>query len=419
MPPRPKPNRILLKLSGEALMGDQTFGIDDKAVSHFAAEIADVARTGTEIAVVIGGGNIFRGLAIAAKGGDRVTGDHMGMLATVMNALALEAALVREGLEARALSAIEMPSDLRDLRAPARRLAHEQEGDRGAGRRHRQSVLHDRQRRRAACARARMRRAPEGNAGRRRLFRRPAPRPAAPRRYEHVTFQEAISRGLAVMDTAAFALARDNGLPIIVFNIHEPGALARIVAGEAGRHARLRRLTAPAGQRWEDETMERRHRFQGPEPPHARRRLGAEDRAFGPADRARLGQPARSGHRQRLRLSRCRSTRSATVNVPEPRMLSVQVWDKSLAGAVDRAIREANLGLNPIMEGTLLRIPIPELNAERRQEMVKVGAQICRAGAHRRPPRAARRHGQAEEAREGRPSQPGRHARTNRRSCRS
>ena len=99
----------------------------------------------------------------------------------------------------------------------------------------------------------------------------------------------------------------------------------------------------------------------------------------------------------------------ATVNVPEPRMLSVQVWDKALAGAVDRAIRDANLGLNPIMEGTLLRIPIPELNAERRQEMVKVGAQICRAGASRGPPRPPRRHGHAEEAREGRPSQPGRH----------
>ena len=110
MPPRPKPSRILLKLSGEALMGEQAFGIDEQAVTHFAAEIAGVARAGTEIAIVIGGGNLFRGLAVSAKGGDRVTGDHMGMLATVMNALALEAALVREGLDTRALSAIEMPS---------------------------------------------------------------------------------------------------------------------------------------------------------------------------------------------------------------------------------------------------------------------------------------------------------------------
>ena len=110
MPPRPKPKRVLLKLSGEALMGDLPFGIDDRTVARFAGDIAEVARAGAEIAVVIGGGNLFRGVAISAKGGDRVTGDHMGMLATVMNALALEAALAREGLEARALSAIEMPS---------------------------------------------------------------------------------------------------------------------------------------------------------------------------------------------------------------------------------------------------------------------------------------------------------------------
>ena len=107
---RPRPKRVLLKLSGEALMGDQPFGIDDKAVSRFAAEIAAIARNGTEFALVIGGGNIFRGVAIAAKGGDRVTGDHMGMLATVMNALAMEAALAREGISARAMSAIGMPS---------------------------------------------------------------------------------------------------------------------------------------------------------------------------------------------------------------------------------------------------------------------------------------------------------------------
>ena len=107
---RPKPKRVLLKLSGEAFMGDQPFGIDDNTVSRFAAEIASIARNGTEFALVIGGGNIFRGVAIAAKGGDRVTGDHMGMLATVMNALAMEAALAREGMSARAMSAIGMPS---------------------------------------------------------------------------------------------------------------------------------------------------------------------------------------------------------------------------------------------------------------------------------------------------------------------
>ena len=177
MPPRPKPKRVLLKLSGEALLGNLPFGIDDSALTRFAGEIADVARSGTQIAVVIGGGNLFRGVAISAKGGDRVTGDHMGMLATVMNALALEAALSRQGMEARALSAIEMPS-ICETYVHRRAAWHmSRAGHRRARRRHRQPVLHHRQRRGAPRARARMRRAPEGHAGRRRLFRRSAPRP--------------------------------------------------------------------------------------------------------------------------------------------------------------------------------------------------------------------------------------------------
>jgi uridylate kinase len=232
MPPRPKPKRILLKLSGEALLGDLDFGIDDKALSRFAAEIADVARNGTEVAVVIGGGNLFRGVAISAKGGDRVTGDHMGMLATVMNALALEAALVREGVEARALSAIEMPS-ICETYVHRRASWHMHNKvivvlaggtgnpffttDSGAALR----ALE------LECDALLKGTQVDG------VYSADPYRDPKATRYEHVTYQEAISRGLEVMDTAAFALARDNGLPIIVFDVHVPGALAKIVAGEA------------------------------------------------------------------------------------------------------------------------------------------------------------------------------------------
>jgi uridylate kinase len=232
MPPRPKPNRILLKLSGEALLGDQEFGIDDRTIARFAAEIAHVAHAGTEIAVVIGGGNLFRGLAISAKGGDRVTGDHMGMLATVMNALALEAALVREGIEARAMSAIEMPS-ICETYVHRRAADHLRKKyivvlaggtgnpffttDSGAALR----ALE------LECDALLKGTQVDG------VYSADPRRDREARLYAHVTYQEAISKGLAVMDTAAFALARDNGLPIIVFNIHEPRALARIVAGEA------------------------------------------------------------------------------------------------------------------------------------------------------------------------------------------
>jgi uridylate kinase len=231
MVPRPTPNRILLKLSGEALMGDQPFGIDDKIINEFAAAIAAVARNGTEIAVTVGGGNIFRGLAIAAKGGDRVTGDHMGMLATVMNALALEAALVREGMEARALSAIEMPS-----------ICETYVHRRAAGHMRKKAIVV------LAGGTGNPFFTTDSGAALRALelecdallkgtqvdgvYSADPRRDPTAVRYEHITFDQAISQGLAVMDTAAFALARDNALPIIVFDIHEPRALARIVAGE-------------------------------------------------------------------------------------------------------------------------------------------------------------------------------------------
>ncbi len=228
---RLKPRRILLKLSGEALLGDQDFGIDEKIVRRLAREVADVNRNGTEVAIVVGGGNIFRGMAIAAQGGDRVTGDHMGMLATVMNALALEAALVREGLHAVAMSAVAIPSVCETYV-------------------HRRAVWHMGQGRVVVLAGG------TGNpyfttdsgAALRALELEcdallkgtqvdgvysadPKIDPAATR-YDQVSYAEAISRDLKVMDTAAFALARDNGLPIIVFRLDDANALARIVGGE-------------------------------------------------------------------------------------------------------------------------------------------------------------------------------------------
>jgi uridylate kinase len=231
MPPRPKPGRILLKLSGEALLGDLAFGIDDGVLTRFAIEIAGVARHGTEVAVVIGGGNLFRGVAISAKGGDRVTGDHMGMLATVMNALALEAALGREGVDARALSAIEMPS-ICETYVHRRASFHLHNKvvvvlaggtgnpffttDSGAALR----ALE------LECDALLKGTQVDG------IYSADPRRHPAATRYDHVTYEEAISRGLEVMDTAAFALARDNGLPIIVFNVHVPGTLGKIVAGE-------------------------------------------------------------------------------------------------------------------------------------------------------------------------------------------
>jgi len=232
-PDQPKAlyRRVLLKLSGEALMGELEYGIEPNVIQRIAAEVAEVRKLGVEVAIVIGGGNIFRGLAIAAKGGDRVTGDHMGMLATVMNALAMEAALAREGISARAMSAIGMPSICETY---VHRIAawHMRKGrivvlaggtgnpyfttDSGAALR----ALE------LECDALLKGTQVDG------VYSADPKRDPSAKRYDVVSYQEAISRGLAVMDTAAFALARDNGLPIIIYNAHKQGALADIIAGK-------------------------------------------------------------------------------------------------------------------------------------------------------------------------------------------
>ena len=171
--PRPRFNRILLKLSGEALMGEGQFGIDPDAVARLAEEIKAAAADGHALCLVVGGGNIFRGLAGAAKGFDRSTADYMGMLATVMNALAMQNALEKIGVDTRVQSAIPMatvsePYIRRRARAPH---GEGQGGD--LRRRHRQSLLHHRHRRRAARRRNGLRRLVQGHQRRRRLRCRP------------------------------------------------------------------------------------------------------------------------------------------------------------------------------------------------------------------------------------------------------
>lgn len=223
--------RILLKLSGEALMGDGDFGIDPKVMGRLARESRDLVAAGVQLAVVIGGGNLFRGAGLASGGTNRVTGDHMGMLATVMNALAMQDALAKLGVEARVMSALSMTAVCEDYSA------------------------------RAACRHL--------EAGRVTLFAAGTGNPyfttdsaaslraveidadclikatmvdgvysADPKKdpsavfYPRLTYNRALREGLAVMDTTAIVLCRDNGMPLRVMNMNEPGALMRLIRGE-------------------------------------------------------------------------------------------------------------------------------------------------------------------------------------------
>jgi len=230
MPNAPIYKKILLKASGEALMGKQGFGIDVTVADRIAADIAEARAMGVQVGVVVGGGNIFRGVAVASKGGDRVTGDHMGMLATVINALALATSLRKLGINTEVLSAIAMPEICQSF--SQRAALHHLEKGRVvifAGGTGNPFFTTDS----AAALRA-------AELGAQAIFKAtqvdgiysadPKQFPDA-ERYDELTHDEILDKGLAVMDVAAVALARENSIPIIVFSIHEKGQLAAILEG--------------------------------------------------------------------------------------------------------------------------------------------------------------------------------------------
>ncbi|WP_127523177.1 UMP kinase [Mesorhizobium sp. Z1-4] len=234
MPDQPTYRRVLLKASGEALMGGQGFGIDVSVVDRIAADIVEARKLGVEVAVVIGGGNIFRGVAVASKGGDRVTGDHMGMLATVINSLALRTSLVKMGVDAVVLSAIAMP-ELCESFSQRQATAYMDAGKVVifAGGTGNPFFTTDS----AAALRA-------AEIGADALFKGtqvdgvysadPKKDPNA-ERYDRLGHAEVIQQGLTIMDTAAIALARENHIPIIVFSIHEEHGFSAILRGN-GRY---------------------------------------------------------------------------------------------------------------------------------------------------------------------------------------
>ena len=223
--------RVLLKLSGEALLGDRAFGIDRSFLDFLAAEIREIHLLGTEIAAVVGGGNIFRGVSDSARGMDRVSADHMGMLATVINALALQDALERQKVFTRVLSAIEM----REVAEPfiRRRAIRHMEKMRlvifasGTGNPYFSTDT-------AAALRAMEVKAEiilKGTKVDGIYDADPVEHPAA-HKFDRLTYFEVLQKGLKVMDATAISLCMDNRLPIMVFDLRQPGNLRRILTGE-------------------------------------------------------------------------------------------------------------------------------------------------------------------------------------------
>jgi uridylate kinase len=224
--------RILLKLSGESLMGEQKFGISAEMLEHYAREIKSVTDLGIEVAIVIGGGNIFRGLSAAQTGIGRVQGDYMGMLATVINSMALQQALESVGLYTRLISAIEMKAIAEPYirRRAVRHLEKKRVVIFGAGTGSPYFTTDS-----AAALRANEIEADVILKGTRvdGIYSSDPEKNPDATKFDRLSFAKVISSGLAVMDMTAFTLCQENNLPIIVFDVHEPGNLLRLVKGES------------------------------------------------------------------------------------------------------------------------------------------------------------------------------------------
>jgi uridylate kinase len=223
--------RVLLKLSGEALMGDQQFGVDPAVATQIAQDVADIHGLGVETAIVIGGGNIFRGLAASARGMDRATADYMGMLATVINALALQDALEQLGLPTRVITAIEMRAVAEPFirRRAIRHLEKRRVVIFAAGTGNPYFTTDT-----AAALRAMEIKAEvilKGTKVDGVYTADPMLDPAATK-YPTISYLQVLERQLKVMDATAISLCMDNKLPIVVFNLREPGNVRRVVMGE-------------------------------------------------------------------------------------------------------------------------------------------------------------------------------------------
>jgi uridylate kinase len=228
---RPAYTRVLLKLSGEALMGDQGYGVDPAVVTRIAEEVAEIREIGVQVAIVIGGGNIFRGMAGSARGMDRATADYMGMLATVMNGLALQDGLEHHGVPTRVLTAIEMRSVAEPF-IRRRAIRHLEKGRvvvfaAGTGNPYFTTDT-------AAALRAMEVKADvimkatkvDG------IYTADPKKDPAATRYDRITYLQVLEQGLQVMDATAISLCMDNKMPIVVLDLNERGNMRRAIMGE-------------------------------------------------------------------------------------------------------------------------------------------------------------------------------------------
>ena len=374
--------RVLLKLSGEVFGGEKGIGVDPDVVQDIAKQIADVARSGVQVAIVVGGGNYFRGAELSQRGMDRSRADYMGMLGTVMNCLALQDFLEKEGVQTRVQTAITM-GQVAEPYIPLRAIRHLEKGrivifGAGAGMPFFTTDTVSAQRALEIGAEALLL-AKSGVDG---VYSADPKKDKSATKYDSISYSEVLSKSLAVADAAAFALCRENQLPIVIFDLMKNGNIARAVRGETigtlvsqfkisqnqvGYCRQNQRVKNPKGEVMADVASA----LKDADTKMSKAVEVAKDDfasiRTGRAHPSMFNKIMVDYYGTYTALSQL-----ASIQVPEARMATIAPFDKGSMASIEKAIRESDLGVNPGNDGVVIRINFPQLTEERRKEFIKV-----------------------------------------------
>ncbi len=366
---RPVFDRILLKISGEAFAGAES-SVDAITTAWMAEQIAEVARDGVSIAVVVGGGNIWRGKAHEAGGMDRATADYMGMLATVINALALQDALERMDIPSRVQTAIQM-QQIAEPYIRRRAIRHLEKGrvvifGAGTGNPYFTTDTTAALRAVEIGAQAILKATKVDG-----IYSADPNKDATATRFTQLEYLEVLKRGLEVMDNTALTLCMDNDVPIVVFDMNVAGNIRRVVFGDAigtlvGTPARLRAVGEDGNDMSEIDDVVKAMETRMQKAIDATRNDFASVRT-GRASPALLDRIQVEAYGATAPLKSM-----ASVSTPDARTLQITAFDRNTVGAIRKAIETSDLGLTPNIDGSTIRLQIPQPTEERRKDLVKV-----------------------------------------------
>ena len=375
--------RVLLKLSGEVFGGAKGIGVDPDVVQDIAKQIADVARSGVQVAIVVGGGNYFRGAELSQRGMDRSRADYMGMLGTVMNCLALQDFLEKEGVQTRVQTAITM-GQVAEPYIPLRAIRHLEKGrvvifGAGAGMPFFTTDTVSAQRALEIGAEALLL-AKSGVDG---VYSADPKKDKSAVKYDEISYSEVLSKSLAVADAAAFALCRENHLPIVIFDLMKNGNIARAVRGETIGTLVSQSKNQGLLQISYCRQTQRIRDVRGNVMADVASALKDADTKMSKAVEVAKDDFAsiRTGRAHPSMFNKIMVdyygtytalSQLASIQVPEARMATIAPFDKGAMASIEKAIRESDLGVNPGNDGVVIRINFPQLTEERRKEFIKV-----------------------------------------------